>query len=127
MMSENRVDGQMSGHFGKAEWVMAADTNSGTLVFLQNEAAQGKSIAELVASQNCTDAIFSEIGNGALGHLKAANIRGWMAPRHISGKQALEMFQHQQLQPATAADGHAGNGCCCANKTGSQTASCCHS
>ena len=127
MMSENSLEGQMSSHFCKAEWVMIANTDSESHVFLKNEGVQGKSVAELVASLECTDAIFSEIGNGALGHLKAANIGGWMAPRHITGLQALVMFQNRQLQPAAATEGHAGRGCCCASKTGSEVHSCCHS
>ena len=81
MMSENHVKAQMSSHFGKAEWVMAADTESHTLAFLKNDVANGKSVVDLVASQGCTDAIFNGIGNGALAHLKATNVRGWVAPR----------------------------------------------
>src|ERR1035441_10174793 len=96
MMSENHVKAQMSSHFGKAEWVMASDTESHTFVFLKNEAANGKSVAELVASQGCTDAIFNGIGNGALAHLKATNVRGWVAPPNISGQQALERFEQLQ-------------------------------
>ena len=76
MMSENQVKSQMSSHFGKAEWVMVADTDSRAVAFLKNEAANGRSVIDLVSSQNCSDAIFSEIGNGALGHLKAEGIRG---------------------------------------------------
>ena len=58
MMSENHVKAPMSSHFGKAEWVMAADTESHTFVFLKNEAANGKSVVDLVAGQGCTDAVF---------------------------------------------------------------------
>ncbi len=127
MMSENSLEGQMSSHFGKAEWVLVANTDSDAHVFFKNDGAQGKSVVELVASQECTDAIFSEIGNGALGHLKAANIGGWVAPRHITGLQALKMYQNQQLPPATATDAHAGKGCCRTSRTGSEAHSCCHS
>jgi len=117
----------MSSHFGKAEWVMAADTESHTLAFLKNEVANGKSVVDLVASQGCTDAIFNGIGNGALAHLKATNVRGWVAPPNISGQQALEMFEHLRLQPAaSASEGHSGKGCCCAKQAGSEAASCCH-
>ncbi len=127
MMSENHVKSPMSSHFGKAEWVMAADTESHTFVFLKNEAANGKSVAELVASQGCTDAVFNDIGSGALARLRETNIRGWMAPRNISGQQALEMFEHLRLQPAaSASEGHGGKGCCCAKQSGSEAASCCH-
>ena len=127
MMSENHVKAQMSSHFGKAEWVMAADTESHTLAFLKNEVANGKSVVDLVASQGCTDAIFNGIGNGALAHLKATNVRGWVAPPNISGQQALEMFEHLRPQPAaSASEGHSGKGCCCAKQAGSEAASCCH-
>lgn len=127
MMSENHVKAPMSSHFGKSEWVMAADTESHTFVFLKNEAANGKSVAELVASQGCTDAVFNDIGSGALARLRETNIRGWMAPRNISGQQALEMFEHLRLQPAaSASEGHGGKGCCCAKQSGSEAASCCH-
>jgi predicted Fe-Mo cluster-binding NifX family protein len=127
MMSENHVKAQMSSHFGKAEWVMAADTESHTLAFLKNDVANGKSVVDLVASQGCTDAIFNGIGNGALAHLKATNVRGWVAPPNISGQQALEMLEHLRLQPAaSASEGHSGKGCCCAKQAGSEAASCCH-
>jgi predicted Fe-Mo cluster-binding NifX family protein len=118
----------MSSHFGKAEWVMVADTERHTLVFLENDAANGKSVVELIASQNCTDAIFAEIGYGALGHLQSANIHGWIAPPAVTGRQTLEMFEHLRLKPATSASEENRNHvCCCAKKTGSETASCCHS
>lgn len=127
MMSENHVKAPMSSHFGKAEWVMAANTESHTFVFLRNEAANGKSVVDLVASQGCTDAIFDGIGDGALARPRATNVRGWVAPPNISGQQALEMFEHLRLQPAvSASEGHSGKGCCCTKQAGSETASCCH-
>lgn len=127
MMSENPVKAQMSSHFGNAEWVMAADTESHTFLFLKNEAANGKSVVDLVAGQGCTDAVFGGIGNGALARLTATNIRGWMAPPNVSGHQALEMFEHLRLQPAvSASEEHSGKGCCCAKQSGSESASCCH-
>jgi predicted Fe-Mo cluster-binding NifX family protein len=126
MMLENNVTAQMSAHFGKAEWVMVADTECHAFDFLKNEAANGRSVVEMVSSHNCTDAIFSEIGNGALGHLKAEGIRGWVAPSNISGQQALEMFEHLQLRAADTASGRpAGHGCCCAKQAGSEATSCC--
>jgi predicted Fe-Mo cluster-binding NifX family protein len=126
MMLENNVKAQMSAHFGKAEWVMVADTECHAIDFLKNEAANGRSVVEMVSSHNCTDAIFSEIGNGALGHLKAEGIRGWVAPSNISGQQALEMFEHLQLRAADTASGRpAGHGCCCAKQAGSEATSCC--
>ena len=126
MMSENQVNAQMSSHFGKAEWVMVADTECHAFDFLKNEAAGGKNVVEMIAGQNCSDAIFSEIGNGALGHLKAENICGWFAPANISGQQALEMFENLQLRAAdTASERPAGHGCCCAKQAGVEATSCC--
>ena len=126
MMLDNNVNAQMSAHFGKAEWVMVADTECNAFDFLKNEAAAGKSIVEMIAGQNCSDAIFSEIGNGALTHLKSTGIRGWMAPANISGQQALEMFEHLRLQAADTASGRpAGHGCCCAKQAGAEATSCC--
>ena len=122
MMSENQVKAQMSPHFGKAEWVMVADTESHTLAFLKKEASNGKSVVEMIAGQNCTDAIFSEIGNGALGHLKAEGIRSWVAPANISGQQALEMFEHLRLQAADPSSAHA---CCGSKHAGSKATTCC--
>ncbi len=122
MMSENQVNAQMSSHFGKAEWVMVADTECHSFEFLKNEAAGGKSVVGLVASQKCTDTIFCEIGNGALGHLKAENIRGWSAPANISGQQALEMFEHLRLQAADSSSAHA---CCCSKHADSKATPCC--
>jgi len=128
MLSGNCVSAPMSSHFGKAEWIMTADTESHTMVFLENEPANGKSVVELIVGQNCTDAIFTEIGDGALRHLQSANIHGWMAPANITGRQALEMFEHLRLHPAaSAADGHGGHECCCAKKAGSEASPCCHS
>jgi predicted Fe-Mo cluster-binding NifX family protein len=127
MMSENNVAAPMSLHFGKANWIMTADTESHTSVFLNVEAGNGKSVADLLADQGCTDAVFSGIGNGALARLEATNIRGWIAPPNNSGQQALQMFGHLRLQPATPqSEEHSSKGCCCTKDAGTKTASCCH-
>jgi predicted Fe-Mo cluster-binding NifX family protein len=126
MMVDNRPNGQISGHFGKAEWTMAADTESHSFVFLKNDASCGSSLVDLLVTQHCTDAIFTQIGSGALGHLASANIRGWIAPPNITGQQAVELFQQQQLQPAASAtEGHSG-GCCCGKRDGSESSPGCH-
>ena len=126
MMSEDRIDAPISAHFGKAEWAMVADTQCHTVAFLRNDASHGKGAAQLVAGVHCTDAIFTSIGNGALAHLQAASIRGWIAPPNITGQQALEMFEHLRLQPAEAAtEGHAG-GCCCSHSDKPGAHACCN-
>lgn len=127
MISQDRIDAPISGHFGKAQWAMVADTSCHAVAFLRNDGSNGSSAAQLIAETGCTDVIFTSIGNGALSHLQAASIRGWVAPPEITGKQALEMFEHLRLQPAaTATEGHAGGGCCCSHSTKSGAHACCN-
>jgi predicted Fe-Mo cluster-binding NifX family protein len=126
MMSANSADGQMSSHFGKAEWIMVADTENRIPEFVKNEALNGKSVVDIAIHRGCTDVIFTEIGDGAFGHLIAAAIRGWVAPEHITGQQALQMFGQLALQPANVSTKQGrGHGCCCAKREGSEAAACC--
>jgi predicted Fe-Mo cluster-binding NifX family protein len=129
MMSGDSADAQMSSHFGKAEWIMIADTDNPVPTFVKNGALNGKSAVEIVIRQGCTDVILTDIGDGALGHLQAAHIRAWAAPRPAAGDEALQMFREGQLPPvpparaATRQGG--GHGCCCAKRDGAETAACC--
>ena len=116
MMSADRADGQMSSHFGKAEWIMVADTENPVLEFVKNTGLNGKNVVEIVSRQGCADVIFTDIGDGALGHLQVAHIRAWM-------------FREGQLPPApsarTATRQDARHGCCCSSRAGSESAACC--
>ncbi len=126
MMSANRADEHMSSHFGKAEWIMVTNPDNSAVEFVKNEGLNGRSAVEIALRQGLTDVIFTEIGGGAFGHLQTAGIRGWVAPEHISGQQALMMFRQSQLEPASASTKPGeGHGCCCASRTGSGTAACC--
>jgi predicted Fe-Mo cluster-binding NifX family protein len=99
MMSENRVEGQMSSHFGKAKWVMFVDTDNPVPTFQKNEAQNGKGAVAIVLKQECTDVILADIGDGALGHLQAAHIHTLATPAPIAGDEALRMFKEGQLHP----------------------------
>jgi predicted Fe-Mo cluster-binding NifX family protein len=126
MMSADRADGQMSSHFGKAEWILVADGENQAFAFVKNDALNGKGAVEIAIRQDFTDLIFTEIGNGAFGHLQAAGIRGWVAPAHLTGEQALLMLQRSELQPANASTKQGGSqACCCAGRNGSEASSCC--
>lgn len=126
MMSADRADGEMSSHFGKAEWIMISDTENRAPEFVKNNGLNGRSAVEIAIRQGCTHMIFTEIGNGAVGHLMAAGIRGWIAPEHITGQQALQMFGQVALQPANAATKQGGgHGCYCADRAGSEATACC--
>ena len=129
MMSADRADGQMSSHFGKAEWIMVADTENPVLEFVKNTGLNGKNVVEIVIRQGCADVILTDIGDGALGHLQVAHIRAWAAPESVIGSEALRMFREGQLPPApsarTATRQDARHGCCCSSQAGSESAACC--
>jgi predicted Fe-Mo cluster-binding NifX family protein len=131
MMSADCADGLMSSHFGKAEWVMVADTENRDPEFLKNELLNGKSAVEILIRRGCTDVILTDIGDGALGHLEAAHIHAWAAPGQVAGGEALRLFREGQLPPVpavSAATSHgARHGCCCSGGAGSETSSCCRS
>jgi predicted Fe-Mo cluster-binding NifX family protein len=129
MMSADGVDENMSLHFGKAEWIMVADTESGISEFVKNEALNGKGAAEIVIRQGCTDVILADIGDGVLGHLQAAHIRAWAVPEPVVGSEALRMFKEGKLPPvpparaATRQGEHHGR--CCSSSAGTEVAACC--
>ncbi len=114
MMSADRAGSPISAHFGKAEWVMVSDLASPLPEFVRNEMLNGKSALEIAIRNGCTDVIFTEIGNGAYGHLTAAGLHGWVAPRDITGQRAIQMFESSTLQPANGATKQGGGlGCHC--------------
>jgi predicted Fe-Mo cluster-binding NifX family protein len=132
MMSADRADAQMSSHFGKAEWIMVTNTDNPVPAFIKNVGQKGKSAVEIVLSQGCTDVILADIGDGALGHLQAAHIRAWAVPTLVAGDKALDMFRNGQLPAVPSArsamrEGAGGrhSGCCCSNRGGAETSSCC--
>ncbi len=117
MMSTDDLDGPMSPHFGKAEWIMVVEVPSGVAEFARNEGFNGGSAADLLISRGCTDVILADIGKGALARLQAANIRAWAAPGPVTGNEALQLFAEGHLSPvptARTATRH-GHGCCCAS------------
>jgi predicted Fe-Mo cluster-binding NifX family protein len=126
MMSADCADGQMSSHFGRAEWIMVSDAENAVPAFIKNEGLNGKSAVEIAIRGGFTDLIFTEIGNGAFGHLQAAGIHGWVAPEQITGQQALRMFAQSQLPAAEAATKQGGGmGCCCRSEAGADAHACC--
>jgi predicted Fe-Mo cluster-binding NifX family protein len=112
MMSENRAEGKISSHFGKAEWMMFVDTDDSVSTFQRNEAQNGKGAVAMVLQQGCTDVILSDIGDGALGHLQAAHVRAWAAPASITGSEALRMFKEGKLDSVPAARASTRHGGC---------------
>lgn len=123
MMAGNAADGPMSGHFGKAEWMMTVDEN-GAQEFFENTGKNGHSALMLAQANACTELIFAEIGPGALQGLLRAGIRGWQAPVGLTGSEAVLQYARGQLQPVKmAAQAHHGEGGCCSGH--GEGSSCC--
>ena len=128
----NREDSALSPHFGKAKWILIRDTEQGTSHFVQNRGLNGKSVVEQLLREGCSDVITSEIGQGAIGNLQRANIRGWLGPADVPAPRIVEMLTGGSLQPAHATEAHenhsgchgahgekhAGGGCGCQHRHG---------
>jgi predicted Fe-Mo cluster-binding NifX family protein len=117
MVEVESASSPMSDHFGQAEWIMIVGSDAKAPEFVRNEGANGKSVVEILTAQNCTDVIFTEIGEGARQQLLARHISGWIAPLHINAGQALQMLEQGKLQHADASTGHASG---CGSDTGAK-------
>jgi predicted Fe-Mo cluster-binding NifX family protein len=120
MMSANRPEAPLSGHFGKAPWIMLADEGTGAPEFVQNEQGNGRSASERILQMGCTDVLLREIGDGALARLQAAGVQAWAVLGAISGNEALHFFAERALAPVPAArsEGKGHGGCCCGSSAG---------
>lgn len=108
----NREDSTLSPHFGKAKWMMIVDQENGVPTFFQNTGLNGRAVVEVLAANGCADVVFSGIGEGALRHLQAANIRGWIAGGEIPVPVLLERYRRGELLRAHAStEGQEGHGC----------------
>ena len=107
-----RQDSKLSPHFGKAKWVMIADQEGGVPTFVQNTALNGRGVVDVLAANGCTDVVFSGIGAGALRHLQAAKIRGWIASGDVPVPDLRERFGRGELARVHApTEGQEGHGC----------------
>ncbi|MGB7556768.1 MAG: NifB/NifX family molybdenum-iron cluster-binding protein [Candidatus Korobacteraceae bacterium] len=107
-----REDSKLSPHFGKAKWAMITDLDGGVATFVQNTGLNGRAVVDILAANGCTDVVFSGIGAGALRHLQAANIRGWIAGGDVTVPDLLDSFRRGELLRAHApSEGLEGHGC----------------
>jgi predicted Fe-Mo cluster-binding NifX family protein len=127
----DRDDSVLSPHFGKAKWVMIRDRDAQQVTFEQNTALYGGAVVEILKTHGCTDAVFAEIGPGALRHLQQAGIRGWFAPANIPAPELLERLSRHELRAAVdVGERHAGKpagGCCGQQHHGDEHHGCCDS
>ena len=93
----NRPDSVLSPHFGKAKWILIRD-EGGQTTFEQNTVLNGRAVVDIMARHGCTDAVFTQIGDGAFVHLDRAGIRGWIGPANIPVPQLVERLERGQLE-----------------------------
>lgn len=101
LRKDNATD--LSSHFGVAKWVLVYDTDSGEMVFVQNQGLTGRAVVDTLVQCGCADVIFSSIGDGAFAHLEEAGIRGWYGPQNKPPAELAELLQHGKLRRAESA------------------------
>jgi predicted Fe-Mo cluster-binding NifX family protein len=92
-----RDNSALSPHFGKAKWVLIFDRETGHYAFEQNTGLNGRAVVEIMARHGCSDAVFTQIGSGALQHLHAAGIRGWIGPAYLPVPELLKRLDCGEL------------------------------
>jgi len=105
----NTDDTTLSPHFGLAKWVMIRDNDTGETSFERNTGLYGRAVVDMMARAGCGDAVFTEIGAGALRHLREAGIRGWLAPANVPVAELLDRLGSGELTAAWEAT-HASQG-----------------
>ena len=130
----NRETSPLSPHFGKAKWVMISDPETGATEFEQNHGLNGRAIVDILVRHQCSDAIFAEIGPGALSHLQQARINAWFAPQNVPAPEVIQRLRRGELTRALApSPGHGGHhgaspephGCCGSSPHGEGRTTCC--
>jgi predicted Fe-Mo cluster-binding NifX family protein len=114
----------LSPHFGMAGWLLIYDAKADQKNFQRNRLLMGKGVVDIFVQHRCTDAIFSNIGPGALEILRAAGIRAWYGPADVPASRLIDRLRQGELEPANEArsqdhdctSGHSGrgkpSGCC---------------
>jgi predicted Fe-Mo cluster-binding NifX family protein len=92
------VESPLSSQFGLAGWVLICDTEGEERVFERNRLLYGMGVVDILERHRCTDAIFSNIGQGAFEALKAAKIRGWCGPEDVPAAQLVERLKRGELK-----------------------------
>ena len=96
----------LSPHFGLATWLLIYDTETDQKNFERNRLLMGKGVVDVFAQHRCTDAIFSNIGPGALEILRAAGIRGWYGAADVPASELISRLKQGELEPANEARSH---------------------
>jgi len=96
----------LSPHFGIAAWMLIYDTRTIQKTFERNRLLMGRGVVDVFTQHHCTDAVFSNIGPGALEILRAAGIRAWYGPPDVPASQLIDRLKQGGLEPANEARSH---------------------
>ncbi len=92
------AESPLSPQFSLAGWVLICDTDGEERVLERNRLLYGMGVVGILERHRCTDAIFSNIGQGALEALKAAGIRGWYGPEGVPPAKLVERLKRGELR-----------------------------
>ena len=101
-LSRKVLDTPLGQHFGKAKRLLIYESDT-AFEFVRNEELSGRRVVEIFQQRGCSDAVFSNIGQGTLEHLKAAGIRCWYGPRGVPVRELIERLQRGELRRAVEA------------------------
>jgi predicted Fe-Mo cluster-binding NifX family protein len=114
----------LSPHFGMAGWLLIYDARTDQKKFERNRLLMGKGVVDVFSQHRCTDAIFSQIGPGALEILWAAGIHGWYGPADVPASQLIDRLKRGELEPANEA-GSQNNDCTSGHRRHKRLSRCC--
>jgi predicted Fe-Mo cluster-binding NifX family protein len=101
-LSRNTLDAPLARHFGMAKWLLMYE-NDQAFEFVQNTELYGRGVTDEFIRAGCVDAVFTNIGRGALEKLQAARIRPWYGPPDVPVREVIECLKRGELQEATEA------------------------
>jgi predicted Fe-Mo cluster-binding NifX family protein len=102
----DNLDAPLSGHFGMAKWLLIYESDQ-AFQFERNEELYGSGVVGALVGAGCTDAVFANIGQGALAKLMTSHIRPWYGPPDVPVRELVERLKRGELKEATeATEGH---------------------
>jgi predicted Fe-Mo cluster-binding NifX family protein len=100
MVVRPEADSPLSAHFGLAGWVLICDTDGEEQILERNRLLYAMGVVGILERHRCTDAIFSNIGQGALEALQAAGIHGWYGPEGVPAPELVKRLGGGKLTRA---------------------------
>jgi predicted Fe-Mo cluster-binding NifX family protein len=90
-------DSPLSDHFGKAKWLGIYEPSTGEMRFVRNTGLNGRFVADAFDEAGCSHVVFTNIGEGALGHLGSYEILAVWGPAGIPAKSLVQDVESGRL------------------------------